>query len=224
MNIEITDSLRRRAALHGALSDPVRLAIVEALTLGDAAPSELQHALGVPSNLLAHHAKTLENAGLIRRARSEADRRRSYLQLRPDALSVLTRGSLSSAHRIVFVCTAASARSHLAASLWRRASRVPASAAGTHPASRIDPGTFAAASRHDLPMRRVRPAHIDDVLADGDLIVTVCDSAHEELDALPDLHWSIPDPVPVGTATAFDAAVAALSERVTTLASHVQAC
>jgi hypothetical protein len=53
------------------------------------------------------------------------------------------------------------------------------------------------------------------------LVVTVCDQAHEELDP-PDhwLHWSIPDPVRVGTAAAFDATVDRLRERVVALAGE----
>ena len=49
----------------------------------------------------------------------------------------------------------------------------------------------------------------------GAVVITVCDRAHEEL--APDsewLHWSIPDPVPVGTKTAFDATVAELRTRI----------
>ena len=50
-------------------------------------------------------------------------------------------------------------------------------------------------------------AHVDEVLRPDDLVVAVCDNAHEELDPdLPRLHWSIPDPVRVGTDAAFDAA------------------
>ena len=52
-----------RAAIHAALGDAHRLAIVEALRLSDRAPSELGVALGVPSNLLAHHVDVLEGAG-----------------------------------------------------------------------------------------------------------------------------------------------------------------
>ena len=81
------------------------------------------------------------------------------------------------------MCTANSARSHLAAALWRRASNLPAASAGTHPAARIEPGAIAAAQRHHLPMRRLRPRHISDVRQDGDLVITVCDMAHEELGA-----------------------------------------
>jgi hypothetical protein len=45
------------------------------------------------------------------------------------------------------------------------------------------------------------------------VVVTVCDRAHEELGDRPDwLHWSVPDPVAVGTAAAFDTAVAELTD------------
>jgi len=54
-----------------------------------------------------------------------------------------------------------------------------------------------------------------------DLVVTVCDRAHEELDPPADwLHWSVLDPVPDGTAAAFDAAVAELGHRIGLLAGH----
>ena len=49
------------------------------------------------------------------------------------------------------------------------------------------------------------------------LIITVCDRAHEELDEPSWLHWSIPDPVPVGTPAAFDASVIELRRRMTDL-------
>ena len=71
----------RRAAVHAALGEPVRLAIVDRLGPGDASPGELAEAVGLGSNLLAHHLKVLEEAGVIRRVRSEGDRRRSYVQL-----------------------------------------------------------------------------------------------------------------------------------------------
>src|SRR3977135_401039 len=72
MNIERSGALQRRAAKHAALSDPARLMIIDTLSLGDASPSELQAMLAMPSNLLAHHVKVLENEGLIVRTRYEA--------------------------------------------------------------------------------------------------------------------------------------------------------
>ena len=222
MNAERTH-LERRAAKHAALSDPARLHIVDLLSLGDLSPSELQARLDMPSNLLAHHLKSLEAAAILVRGRSEADRRRSYVRLTPDALDGLVPGAAGRAHRVVFVCTANSARSQLAAALWRRASPIPAASAGTHPAERVDPGAVAAARRHRLALHATRPRRLADIAAEGDYVVTVCDHAHEELGDLGDLHWSIPDPVRAGTADAFDATVTALAGRVGGLAPRLAA-
>ncbi|MCW2933752.1 MAG: metalloregulator ArsR/SmtB family transcription factor, partial [Actinomycetia bacterium] len=127
------------------------------------------------------------------------------------------------APRVLFVCTANSARSHLAAALWRQASEVPAASAGTRPATAIDPGAIAAARRRGLPVRRLRPRHIADVRQDGDLVITVCDLAHEELGGLAAVHWSVPDPVPAGDDAGFDAALDELARRVSLLAPRLAA-
>ena len=76
METELSAGFRERLARHAALADAGRLRIVDLLTLGDRSPSELQAELGMPSNLLAHHLRILEDAGLAARHRSEADRRR----------------------------------------------------------------------------------------------------------------------------------------------------
>jgi ArsR family transcriptional regulator, arsenate/arsenite/antimonite-responsive transcriptional repressor / arsenate reductase (thioredoxin) len=222
MSTERASGLERRAALHAALSDPARLRVIDTLSVGDASPSELAGMLVMPSNLLAHHLRVLESEGLITRTRSEGDRRRSYLRLVPATLDELTPPPLRAAERVVFVCTANSARSQLAAALWRRASPVAAASAGTHPAQRIDPGAVAAAARHHLALRRLRPRAIEDVAAAGDLVITVCDLAHEELADRADLHWSIPDPARTGTSAAFDAAYDELDRRVANLAPRLR--
>ena len=209
--------------MYAALADPARLQIIDTLSAGDTSPSELAAMLAVPSNLLAHHLRVLEQAGLITRRRSDGDRRRTYLQLIPGALESLTHPAARTARRVLFVCTANSARSHLAAALWRRTSSLPATSAGTQPAARIDPGAVATARRHHLPMRRLRPRHISDVQHDGDLVITVCDLAHEELGRQTAVHWSIPDPVPAGDPASFDAALAELSHRVERLAPRLAA-
>jgi protein-tyrosine-phosphatase len=200
-----------------------RSAIRAVLSAGDASPGELGELLGMPSNLLAHHLKLLESRGLIVRTRSEGDRRRSYVRLAREALDDLTPGVERSARRVLFVCTANTARSHLAAALWRRASQVPATSAGTHPAERIDARAIATAQRNGLPLRRVSPCALDDVLVDGDLVITVCDLAREELGPRADLHWSIPDPVIEGSDAAFDRAFEHLAQRVETLAPSLVA-
>ena len=114
-------------------------------------------------------------------------------------------------------------RSRGSGSRWRRASSVPAVSAGTHPGSAIDPGTIAAARRHRLPLPRLRPRHISEVQGEGDLVVTVCDLAREELGSQAAVHWSVPDPVPAGDPASFDTAVGDLSDRVGRLAPRLAA-
>jgi hypothetical protein len=64
---------------------------------------------------------------------------------------------------------------------------------------------------------------VEDVLRTDDVVITVCDAAHEELGAGPDrLHWSIPDPARRGDDAAFDRAVDDLTDRITRLAPAVR--
>jgi hypothetical protein len=126
----------------------------------------------------------LDEAGLIRRVRSEGDCRRSYVQLAQDDPMV---AALVSGHpatppadeRVVFVCTHNSARSQFAAAAWARASTVPATSAGTHPADRVHPHAIRVGRRHGLALAGSSTAHVADVVRSGDLVVAVCDNAHE---------------------------------------------
>lgn len=220
MNTDRSD-VGRRVAVHAALADPARLLIIDTLTLGDAAPSELGAMLDMPTNLLAHHTGVLEAAGLITRRRSDADRRRTYLTLNADALPTAADGPSPEARRVLFICTANTARSQLAAAIWRRHSPIPATSAGTHPADQIDPGALEAAQRHRLRLPRRKPRHLDQVFQGDDLIITVCDNAHEELAGTDALHWSVPDPVPSGDPHDFDRTVADLSVRIDHLAPRL---
>ncbi|MGP3534413.1 arsenate reductase/protein-tyrosine-phosphatase family protein [Microbacterium sp. RD1] len=223
MNAERTESVEARAAKHAALGDPTRLRIVDLLTLGDLSPSEIRMALGIPGNLLTHHLNVLETVGIAARTRSEADKRRSYVHLTDTALHGLSSGRVERASRVVFVCTANSARSQLAAALWSTRSSIPAASGGTHPAERIDPGAIAAADRHALPLSEEAPRALEAVVTDADFVVTVCDNAHEELGTTGHLHWSIPDPVRVGTDEAFDTAYDELERRIGGLAPRLAA-
>lgn len=208
-----------------ALADPVRLAVVDALVSADVSPGRLAANLHVPGNLLAHHLKVLEQAGIVRRVRSEADRRRHYVRLLPGSLDGLLPGSPPRrvATRVVFVCTHNSARSQLAAAAWRTRSEVPVASGGTRPAERVSPAALAVARRHGLRMGRARPTHVSSVMKPGDLVVSVCDAAHEELEdaGREHLHWSVPDPVRVGTDEAFEQAYAMVAGRVDWLADTV---
>jgi protein-tyrosine-phosphatase len=223
MRAEWGDGTVGRAVIHAALGDPGRLAIVDALLLADASPSELQRLLSMPSNLMAHHLGVLEQAGMLRRVRSEGDRRRTYLQLIPEALEVMVPRATRRAERVVFVCSQNSARSQLAVAVWKRRSPLSATSAGTHPAATVHPGAVAAARRRHLPMRPRTPRHLDDVVCPGDLLVAVCDNAHEELPTnLPHIHWSVPDPVPAADPDTFDRALDDLTERIERLVPALQ--
>ena len=226
-----------RVATLAALADPVRLRIVDLLDLGDASPGELRTRLELPSNLVAHHLKVLEDAGVVSRHRSDADRRHTYLRLHRDGLAgVLPDAGPASrtAERVVFVCTANSARSQLAAALWQAASPIPVASGGTRPGGAIAPGAVAAARRHGLTLVDDRPRPLDGLLRDGDYVVTVCDAVHQELGSVErpsgaglrlagESHWSVPDPVAVGTDAAFDAAYDDLAGRVADLAPRLAA-
>jgi ArsR family transcriptional regulator, arsenate/arsenite/antimonite-responsive transcriptional repressor / arsenate reductase (thioredoxin) len=223
MHVEYFSDTERRATIHAALADPSRLAIVDQLMSADASPSELQASLSVSSNLLAHHLRVLEHAGLVSRTRSEGDRRRKYLTLNHAELETLVPRGGGRVERVVFVCTQNSARSQLATAVWHRRSEVPAVSAGTHPAPKVHPDAVATARRRHVPMRPHRPRHVDEVLRPTDLIIAVCDSAHEELPAdLRRLHWSIPDPVRARHRRAFDRVLDDLTERIDRFAPTVQ--
>jgi protein-tyrosine-phosphatase len=77
----------------------------------------------------------------------------------------------------------------------------------------------AAARRAGVDLGGVVPQHLDGVIARSDLVITVCDRAHEELQPGDQwLHWSVADPVPARSAAAFDAARDDLHRRITALA------
>ena len=216
-------SLHVRARIHAALGDPVRLSIVDALTLGDASPGEIAHDLAMPTNLVAHHVKVLQDAGLIARTRSEGDRRRTYLRLQPEVLASLTPPPLRDADRVVFVCTHNSARSQLAAALWRDRVGGPVASAGTRPAARVHPRAVKIAHRHGLTLDPTGTANVAEVIHGGDLVIAVCDNAHEDLTGpvRPALHWSVPDPIRVDTDAAFEAAYTDLAGRIDRVAPAV---
>lgn len=203
-----------RAALHAALGEPVRLAIVEELAVSDRSPTELAVRFSMPTNLLAHHLEVLEGVGLIERFVSAGDRRRRYVRLVRAPLAQLGVATARPSGRVLFVCSHNSARSQLAAALWTARTGGHAESAGTHPAARVHPGAVAAATRAGLDLTDATPRLLTRTDRAG-LVVTVCDQAHEELDPEPEWwHWSLPDPVDDGRAAAFDAVVEQLDERI----------
>lgn len=211
-------AIGRRVKVHRALGDEHRLAIVDLLWSGDHTPAELQDATGLRSNLLAFHLNTLTDAGLITRHPSHGDGRRRYVSLTPAALPHVGPVAPLALDCVLFVCTHNAARSQLAAALWRRHSGRAAVSAGTDPADRVHPTAVAVAADHGLDLSDAHPTHIADITARPDLVVSVCDRAHETgltIDA-PRRHWSIPDPIGGDRAT-FEHAYTQIADRINRL-------
>ena len=210
----MNDDIERRASLHAALGEPIRLAIVDDLAVTDRSPNELGRLFDLPTNLLAHHLDVLEAAGLIARFTSAGDRRRRYVRLLHEPLLAMQIVPSGARRAMLFLCTHNSARSQLAAALWTARTGRPAESAGTHPAAKVHRGAVAAARRAGLDLRNAKPRLVEHI--DNDVqVVTVCDRAHEELDPAPEWwHWSIPDPVETGAPESFDAVVADLDLRI----------
>jgi ArsR family transcriptional regulator, arsenate/arsenite/antimonite-responsive transcriptional repressor / arsenate reductase (thioredoxin) len=213
----VAEQLPMRARRHAALGDVMRLAMVDDLAVSDRSPKELADRFGLASNLLAHHLDVLSEADVIERFPSTGDRRRRYVRLRDSARAYLGPRSGALVGSALFVCTHNSARSQLAAALWRARTGQAASSAGTHPTPTVHPGARAAARRAGLHIGQARPRLLDPA-EDAEFVITVCDRAHEELKPPSSWwHWSLPDPVELATPEAFDVAISTLDARIHTL-------
>ena len=107
-----------RAQVFAALGDPLRLDIVDELVLSDRTPGELIQKFEIPSALLPQHFDVLENAQLIERIESSADRRKRFIRLTERNLPLLVASKYPK--NIQFICLQISARSQLAAAFWKK--------------------------------------------------------------------------------------------------------
>ena len=138
--------------------------------------------------------------------------------------------------RVLFLCTANSARSQMAEALMRLLSlgRVDAYSAGTHPAEEVHPAARDALRTHyGVDPSGLRPKAIDEF--DGqtfDYVITVCDRASESCPVFPGaperIHWSFEDPAgvtdPQARQRAFETVAQGLAARIRIwLALHVDA-
>jgi protein-tyrosine-phosphatase/DNA-binding transcriptional ArsR family regulator len=213
--------LDARARAYAALGDPSRLAIIDLLANADLASGELGARLDIPTNLMAHHLKVLEETGLVLRRRSEGDGRRTYVTRTRACNDLIGAGHRARPHKVAFVCSQNSARSQLAESYWRTISDIPVVSGGTHPASRVHPRAVAVGRRHGLDLTAARPRLAADVLSGDELVIAVCDRAYEDLDNQP-LHWSIPDPALAESVGAFEGAYDDIAGRITRLAASFE--
>ena len=213
-----------RAARYAALGDPVRLAIVDELTLSDRAPIELRRLLGIESNLLAHHLDVLETVGMIDRSRSSGD----------GAAATCTSfaASFEISHR--FSGFGPTGRCSCAPPT-RRAVSWPRRCGGRWPVrrpSRPAPTRPIGCTPERSPRRagRARPRRIGpqtlDEVADrprhrGHRLRPGPRGARSPDDTW--LHWSVPDPVIVGTRIGVRRALAELRDRITALLGDTRA-
>jgi protein-tyrosine-phosphatase len=190
--------------------------MVDALRLGDRTFFELAQVARLPGNLAAHHLAVLEAAGLIERHVSEGDHRRRYITLRSERLHQLAGSVAPLPPTVLFVCTHNSARSQFAAARWRQRTGLDADSAGTEPASRVDPRAVRVATEYGLDLHGAVPKGYAAVGHRPDLVISVCDRAHEAPPSFesPAAHWSIPDPVTAGDIGAFRAAFSAIATRI----------
>ncbi len=218
-------TLSGRAAVHAAPGYEYRLATVDALVLSDRSHSELAAVIGIESNLLAHHLDVLACAGVVERVRSSGDGRRRYLKLVCEALARCEAAPHAVVSSVLFVCTENSARPQLAAAIWNASTPGHVEVAGTHPAARVHPLAVTTTVQYGLGLSASRPlglsaAHprsLAEVVETPDVVVTLCERAHEELtgkEHVDALHWSVPDPAVGGTVSAFTRVFATLQQRI----------
>jgi len=126
--------------------------------------------------------------------------------------------------RLLFLCTANSARSQIAEALLnaRRDPRIEARSAGTQPTAAVNPYATAVLRSYGIDASGAWPKRIEDVgVAGWDLVITVCDSARETCPVLPGkpamAHWGIPDPAAAPEPVkqrAFEEAARVLNRRI----------
>ncbi len=80
------EEIVKKTAVFKALSEPNRLRIFAELMGGDSCNCELKEQLGLASNLLSHHLKVLEKAGLVQSRRDVVDGRWIYYAVNQECM------------------------------------------------------------------------------------------------------------------------------------------
>ena len=91
-------------------------------------------------------------------------------------------------YKVLVLCTGNSCRSQMAEAILNHdlAGQVQAFSAGTHPQPKVAEGAIEALKQAGLPTEGLTPKTLDQFLnADLDLVVTVCDNAHETCPVFP---------------------------------------
>ena len=104
-------------------------------------------------------------------------------------------------HRVLFVCTGNSCRSHMAEGLLRALAndRYEVASAGSKPAGQVHPLAVAAMAEIGIDISAHVSQHLDEFADQAfDYVITVCDNARRACPTFPgssrQLHWSFDDP------------------------------
>jgi ArsR family transcriptional regulator len=82
-----TIHIERLSQIAKALGHPKRIAILDALIKGVQCNCEIAAQLGLADNLISHHMRILEEAGLVQSERDPVDARWVYYSVDPEALA-----------------------------------------------------------------------------------------------------------------------------------------
>lgn len=224
------------AEFRRLVADEVRWHLLEELARSDRKVQELVASAGRPQNLVSYHLGRLRRAGLVTQHRSAADARDLYYQLdierftdlysragaavQPsfmlartlmadvESLPAVRSESPIARWRVLFVCTANSARSQMAEAFTRELGngrlrrlcqgQIEAESAGTAPRP-VHPMASRVMSDLGVPMAQQRSKALEQVLDHRfDQVITLCDIAREvclPVSGVPNAaHWSLPDP------------------------------
>lgn len=103
--------------------------------------------------------------------------------------------------RVLILCTGNSCRSQMGEALWNHLGngQWEAVSAGSNPAGYVHPMAIQALEEVDLSLAEPRSKHLSEFQDQKfDLVITVCDSAHESCPMFPGaketLHWPFEDP------------------------------
>ena len=204
------------------LAHDVRWNILLILVHSDYCVQELVRLLEQPQNLVSYHLRRLREQDIITERRSTADGRDIYYSLDLDVLHRLYFSTGEALHpalsnveatiekevpalsrkpvRVLFLCTANSARSQMAEAILRHLSQgqVEVFSAGSHPTS-LHPYAVQTMAAIGIDIRGQQSKHYNQYLNQSfDRIITVCDRIKESCPNFPGdpehIHWSFPDP------------------------------
>ncbi len=193
--------------------------LVGLLAWSDYRLADLQEQTGLSADILQEYLAVLREQGVLSERQSDARPDEMFYRLHLEAMrdafaavgaaihpvvggveDVDAAGLAKRKPRVLFLCTANSARSQMAEGLMRHFSKgnVEVFSAGARPAQ-VHPLAIKTMADAGIDISQQYSKHVDD-LADQqfDYVITVCDHQREACPVFPGdpdrIHWSLPDP------------------------------